>query len=49
MIIISDIALAPYTSHGQDGILDKNGKILNDETIEILVNQIKSFIYFIIK
>ena len=39
MIIISDIALDPYTSHGQDGILDKNGKILNDETIEILVNQ----------
>ena len=39
MIIISDIALDPYTSHGQDGILGKNGKILNDETIEILVNQ----------
>ena len=39
MIIISDIALDPYTSHGQDGILNKNGKILNDETIEILVNQ----------
>lgn len=39
MIIISDIALDPYTSHGQDGILDKNGKILNDETIEVLVNQ----------
>ena len=37
--IISDIALDPYTSHGQDGILDKNKKILNDETIEILVKQ----------
>ena len=33
-----DVALDPYTSHGHDGLL-KDGKILNDETIEILVKQ----------
>ena len=38
-IIISDVALDPYTTHGQDGILSKKGKILNDETIEVLVKQ----------
>ena len=37
--VISDVALDPYTSHGQDGIRNKKGKILNDETIEILVKQ----------
>ncbi len=37
--IISDIALDPYTSHGQDGVLGKNKEILNDQTIEILVKQ----------
>ena len=37
--IISDIALDPYTSHGQDGILGQNKEILNDQTIEILVKQ----------
>ena len=37
--IISDVALDPYTSHGQDGILSPTKKILNDETIEILVKQ----------
>jgi len=37
--IISDVALDPYTSHGQDGILSSNKKILNDETIEVLVKQ----------
>ena len=36
--IMSDIALDPYTSHGHDGLINKN-KILNDETIEILVEQ----------
>ena len=36
--IMCDVALDPYTSHGHDGIL-KKGKILNDETIEILVKQ----------
>ncbi|MBP9721828.1 MAG: porphobilinogen synthase [Gammaproteobacteria bacterium] len=37
--IISDIALDPYTSHGQDGILDNHNKINNDETLKILVAQ----------
>ena len=36
--IMCDVALDPYTSHGHDGILKKN-KILNDETVDILVNQ----------
>ncbi len=37
--LISDVALDPYTSHGQDGIIDKNNHILNDETVEILIKQ----------
>ena len=37
--IISDVALDPYTSHGQDGIIGANGNILNDETIEVLIKQ----------
>jgi len=37
--IISDVALDPYTVHGQDGILGANKEILNDETIEVLVKQ----------
>jgi porphobilinogen synthase len=37
--IMTDIALDPYTSHGQDGILDEQGRILNDETTTILVQQ----------
>lgn len=37
--IITDIALDPYTSHGQDGIIDSKGYILNDETIEVLCKQ----------
>ena len=37
--IISDIALDPYTSHGQDGLIDSDNKILNDETVEVLVKQ----------
>ena len=36
--IMSDVALDPYTSHGHDGLL-KSGYVLNDETIEILINQ----------
>jgi len=36
--IMCDVALDPYTSHGHDGLLS-NGKILNDETVEILVKQ----------
>ncbi|MCW5624775.1 MAG: porphobilinogen synthase [Burkholderiales bacterium] len=37
--IITDIALDPYTSHGQDGLIDDTGYVLNDETIEVLVRQ----------
>lgn len=37
--IITDVALDPYTSHGQDGILDDNGYVLNDTTTEALVQQ----------
>lgn len=37
--VITDVALDPYTSHGQDGVLDKDGYVLNDETVEILVKQ----------
>jgi len=37
--IITDAALDPYTSHGHDGVLDDTGRILNDETVEILCRQ----------
>lgn len=37
--ILTDIALDPYTTHGQDGIINDNGEILNDETIEVLIKQ----------
>ena len=37
--VITDVALDPYTSHGQDGLLDDNGYVLNDETVEALVKQ----------
>lgn len=37
--IITDIALDPYTIHGQDGIIDAEGNVLNDETVAILVKQ----------
>jgi len=37
--IMADVALDPYTSHGQDGVLDELGRILNDETTAILVQQ----------
>ena len=37
--IISDVALDPFTSHGQDGLLDDNGYVLNDETVDVLVKQ----------
>jgi porphobilinogen synthase len=37
--VITDIALDPYTSHGQDGVIDDSGYVLNDETVEILVRQ----------
>ena len=37
--IITDIALDPYTSHGQDGLLDDSGYVLNDETVAALIKQ----------
>ncbi len=39
MVIITDVALDPYTTHGQDGIIDDGGYVLNDETVEMLVKQ----------
>ena len=37
--VMTDVALDPYTSHGQDGVIDDAGCILNDETLDILVEQ----------
>ena len=37
--LITDIALDPYTSHGQDGLIDDSGYVLNDETVETLIRQ----------
>jgi porphobilinogen synthase len=37
--LMTDVALDPFTSHGQDGLLDDTGYVLNDETIEVLVRQ----------
>lgn len=37
--VITDIALDPYTSHGQDGLIDERGYVVNDATIEVLVKQ----------
>ena len=37
--VMTDVALDPFTTHGQDGLPDENGYILNDETIEVLVKQ----------
>ncbi len=37
--VITDIALDPYTSHGQDGIIDDDGYVLNDITVDVLVKQ----------
>ncbi len=37
--VITDVALDPYTSHGQDGLIDANGYVMNDETVEVLAQQ----------
>ena len=37
--VITDVALDPYTNHGQDGLLDENGYVVNDETVEALIKQ----------
>ncbi|CAB3766185.1 delta-aminolevulinic acid dehydratase [Burkholderia sp. MSh2] len=40
--VLTDVALDPYTSHGQDGVLDELGYVINDDTIEILVDQART-------
>ncbi len=37
--VITDVALDPFTSHGQDGLLNADGYVINDETVEVLVKQ----------
>jgi len=37
--VITDVALDPFTTHGQDGLIDSNGYVMNDETVEVLVKQ----------
>ncbi|MEW8560652.1 MAG: porphobilinogen synthase [Candidatus Thiodiazotropha sp.] len=37
--VITDVALDPFTTHGQDGLIDASGYVMNDETKEVLVNQ----------
>ena len=37
--VLTDVALDPYTSHGQDGLIDQAGYVLNDATVEVLVGQ----------
>jgi porphobilinogen synthase len=39
LAVMTDVALDPYTTHGQDGIIDDNGYVLNDETVAMLVRQ----------
>jgi porphobilinogen synthase len=42
LIVITDVALDPYTTHGQDGIIDDTGYVLNDQTVAMLVRQAES-------
>jgi porphobilinogen synthase len=37
--VMTDVALDPFTSHGQDGLIDTNGYVLNDVTVEVLIKQ----------
>ncbi len=37
--VLTDVALDPYTSHGQDGLIDERGYVLNDATVDVLVGQ----------
>ncbi len=37
--VITDVALDPFTSHGQDGLIDDTGYVMNDETVDVLVKQ----------
>jgi len=42
--VITDVALDPYTSHGQDGLMNADGYIVNDETVDVLVRQALSHV-----
>ena len=37
--VITDVALDPFTTHGQDGLIDESGYVMNDETVDVLVKQ----------
>jgi len=37
--VITDVALDPFTTHGQDGLIDDSGYVMNDETVEVLIRQ----------
>ena len=39
LAVITDVALDPFTSHGQDGLIDNDGYVMNDETVEVLIKQ----------
>ena len=39
LMLLTDVALDPFTSHGQDGLIDEHGYVLNDETVEVLQMQ----------
>src|SRR5690606_24621309 len=42
--VITDVALDPYTTHGQDGLIDDDGYVVNDATVEVLVKQALSHV-----
>jgi len=39
LAVITDVSLDPFTSHGQDGLIDNDGYVMNDETVDVLVKQ----------
>lgn len=39
MVVMTDVALDPYTTHGQDGLLNESGYVVNDDTVDVLVKQ----------
>lgn len=42
--VLTDVALDPFTSHGQDGLIDETGYVVNDETVDVLVKQALSHV-----
>ena len=42
--LVTDVALDPFTSHGQDGLIDETGYVVNDETVDVLVKQALSHV-----